>query len=382
MKIAHISDNHLGYSQYRLPERKMDFFLAFEKAVDRIIEEKVDVVIHTGDLFESYQPDMVTLSQCIGVLQKAKNAGIEFVAITGNHDRVLRRGTIPPHKVLEELGLVRLIDPYGTLQMDGLFIAGFRYFPKRIIQQLKDSFFENVSEEAEKNRYSIFMFHQGIGQYLPYEESFEIELSDLPKNFDYYAGGHIHAFVKENLYDGIFSYAGSTEFRTKREVDSGKRGFNIIETERGIFERVELENLRPFEVLKASEDDVEEKLRKLVQKVETCKLPPVVLIDYTYKLREIDTFRKILEKIDKNSLYLKVNKRKITEESTEITDGDGKRISEFLTEFLKEQNQGKKVINLAEEVIDSQTGQIESILKEFVRTELGENWKEVERYLQ
>ena len=382
MKIAHISDTHLGYTQYRLPERKKDFFLAFEKAVDRIIEERVDLVIHTGDLFESYQPDMVTLSRCIGILQKIKNAGIEFIAITGNHDRVLRRGTIPPHKILEDLGLLKLIDPYGTLRMDGLLIAGFRYFPKRILQQLKTSFLEELSEEAEKNRYSILMFHQGIGQYLPYEESFEMEFSDLPKNFNYYAGGHIHAFVKEDFYGGIFSYAGSTEFRTKREVISGRRGFNMVELEAGDLKRVEIEGLRPFEVLRVSEDNVEGELKELAQRVETYEIPPVVLIDYIYRSTEVDVFGKILEEIEKKALYLRINKRKITEESTEITGGDGKRFSEFLAEFLKEQNQGEKVISLAEEVIESQMDHIEEILKDFVRKELGRDWEEVEKYLQ
>ena len=49
---------------------------------------------------------------------------------------------------------------------------------------------------------------------------------------------------------------------------------------------------------------------------------------------------------------------------------------------MKEQNQGEKVINLAEEVIESQTGHIEEILKDFVKKELGRDWSEVEKYLQ
>ncbi|ADY72990.1 metallophosphoesterase [Desulfurobacterium thermolithotrophum DSM 11699] len=384
MKIAHISDTHLGYTQYRLSERKKDFFLAFEKAVDRIIEERIDIVIHTGDLFETHQPDMVTLSQCIGILQKLKNAGIEFITITGNHDRVLRKGTIPPHKILEELGLLKLVDPYGVLKMGDLFIAGFRYLPKRMIQQLKASFFEKLQEEVDKSKYSILMFHQGIGQYLPHEESFEMEIFDLPQGFKYYAGGHIHVFVKEKLYNGIFSYAGSTEFRSKKEVLSGRRGFNIFDFKTNELKRIEIEGLRSFELLKVSEDkdDIKEKLKELSQRIECYEIPPVVLIDYVYKTTEPEVFKVIFQEIERRALYLKINKKRVTEETIEIESEKGKSFSEFLTDFLKEKNYGETVIKLAEEVIESQTEHVEDILKDYVKKEVGKDWEEIEKYLQ
>ena len=133
MKVAHISDTHLGYMQYRLPERKQDFILAFERAIDICIEERVDIILHTGDLFETYQPDMVTLSRSIRALQKVKAHGIEFIAITGNHDRALRRGTIPPQRILEDLGILKLLNyrqgaPVEelVLSLDGVLIAGFQ----------------------------------------------------------------------------------------------------------------------------------------------------------------------------------------------------------------------------------------------------------------
>ncbi|TCK05263.1 metallophosphoesterase family protein [Phorcysia thermohydrogeniphila] len=388
MKVAHISDTHLGYMQYRLPERKQDFMLAFERAIDICIEEGVDIILHTGDLFETYQPDMVTLSRCIRTLQKVKAHGIEFIAITGNHDRALRRGTIPPQRILEDLGILKLLNyrPGApaeelVLSLDGVLIAGFQYFPRRMIKVLKEGFFDELSELAFKATTSILMFHQGIGQYLPYEESFEMELMELPEGFDYYAGGHIHTFVKENLKGGLFSYSGATEFRTVKEAERGKRGFNIFDTDRRELKRIELENLRPFKVARFSEERAKETLEEVLQFVSLAEQPPVVVIDYEYKSLEIETLSKTLEEIEKQSLLLRITKRRITSESNDVTS-PGKTFSEFLEEFLREQNHGDKVINLAKEVLTANPDHIQEILKEFVKKELKENLGEIKSFLE
>ena len=49
MKFAHLADTHLGYRQYGLFEREKDFYEVFDKVIDKIIEEKVDFVVHSGD---------------------------------------------------------------------------------------------------------------------------------------------------------------------------------------------------------------------------------------------------------------------------------------------------------------------------------------------
>ena len=53
MKFAHLSDTHLGYRQFGLNEREKDFYEVFELIIDKIIEENVDFVIHSGDFCNS-----------------------------------------------------------------------------------------------------------------------------------------------------------------------------------------------------------------------------------------------------------------------------------------------------------------------------------------
>jgi DNA repair exonuclease SbcCD nuclease subunit len=60
VRIAHISDTHLGYTRYAklCPEtnrnqREVDVQEAYGRAVDEILERDVDLVIHSGDVFDS-----------------------------------------------------------------------------------------------------------------------------------------------------------------------------------------------------------------------------------------------------------------------------------------------------------------------------------------
>ncbi len=372
MKIAHISDSHTGYAQYRLVERKKDFLLAFERAIDESLSRKVDLIIHTGDLFESYQPDMATFSAVIKILQKVKSAGVEFLAITGNHDRALRGGVVPPHRVLEELGLLKFLNiKPGTpvkeqVFLDGdLLIAGFQYLPKRLLDAFKENIFPELSELAAKSKTSILMFHQGIKQYLPYEESYEMDFADLPEGFDYYAGGHVHAFLKENIKGGILSYAGSTEFRSRREAERNFRGFNVFDTEEKKLERIELEGLRPFIVVNCNEENVKEELEKALSRAEESRIPPIVVVDYKFKGLEIDAFSEILKSLEKVSLTLRITKKRIEGEEKELTGGKGKSYTTFLEEFMKEKGAGSNAIKVAKELLDASPEHVGEILKAF-----------------
>ncbi|MEO2083093.1 MAG: DNA repair exonuclease, partial [Desulfurobacteriaceae bacterium] len=306
MRIAHLSDSHLGFAQYQLLERRADFLKAFKKAIDDAVDREVDLIVHSGDLFETYHPDMATLSETIKILQKVREAGIPFIAITGNHDRTLRKGIVPPHKILKDLGLLTLIDPYGETEVKGVYIAGFRYYSRHYMSELKSDLFEQFSKRAEKSGASILIFHQGIDQFIDYEGAYELLISELPENFSYYAAGHIHAFLVQEVKGGILSYPGATEFRSKAEARRGRRGFNIFDLEKKQLERVELEGLRPFIVEKFSEEEAEEKLKDIAQELENCKDKAVVIIDYSYKQTELEVFSDLLNRIKRNALVLRV----------------------------------------------------------------------------
>ena len=53
MKFAHISDTHLGFSQFGTGERAKDVYNAFLQAIDISIKEKVEFVVFAGDIFHT-----------------------------------------------------------------------------------------------------------------------------------------------------------------------------------------------------------------------------------------------------------------------------------------------------------------------------------------
>ena len=56
VRIAHFADTHLGYKQYNLDEREKDIYTALDDIGEKILEEHADIVIHSGDLFDSPVP--------------------------------------------------------------------------------------------------------------------------------------------------------------------------------------------------------------------------------------------------------------------------------------------------------------------------------------
>lgn len=87
LRLAHISDTHLGKRQYGSDLRKQDYLDAFEESIDQCIDLEVHAVIHTGDLFDDPSPDIETLDETIRVLSKLEAADIPFYGIVGNHER-------------------------------------------------------------------------------------------------------------------------------------------------------------------------------------------------------------------------------------------------------------------------------------------------------
>ncbi|MBR2557019.1 MAG: DNA repair exonuclease, partial [Methanobrevibacter sp.] len=220
-----------GYRQYGLYEREKDFYEVFEKIIDRIIEEKVDFVIHSGDLFETSRPSPMALLTFQKGLLKLKGAGIPMYAIAGNHDLIMRKGSIPPQVIFKKLGL-KVISKINPTYMHGdVLIAGLQYYPASNDKVLKNKL-SDLSKKAADHDKSILVLHQGIGKYFGYQ--YELEISDIPDNFNYYALGHIHKYVNDDFGNGKLVYPGSTEIWKTKELDDYKKngkGFVVVDLE-------------------------------------------------------------------------------------------------------------------------------------------------------
>ncbi len=97
MKIIHLSDTHLGQSAYRkisengYNQREEDINAAFAESIDKILEIRPDLVLHSGDLFNSARPTNRIISFALEQILRLIRAGIRVIIICGNHDAPKQR---------------------------------------------------------------------------------------------------------------------------------------------------------------------------------------------------------------------------------------------------------------------------------------------------
>lgn len=241
MRFAHLSDSHLGYKQFGIDEREQDFYDVFEKTIDKIIELNVDFVIHSGDLFDQSRPSTNSMLVFQKGLLRLNNAGIPLYIIAGNHDSVLRKKVKPPIVLFEELGLniIRNNQPFIE---KGVMICGVQYVPKSQ-KRVLSNILSHLSELSDEHEKSILVLHQGISKYLP-EEAYELELDELPMNFNYYALGHIHDFFEEDYGKGKLVYPGSMElYKINNNYKTFGKGFCLVDIseDKPKVERIQIE---------------------------------------------------------------------------------------------------------------------------------------------
>ncbi len=93
IRIAHISDTHLGYRA--LPhqdpltgrnQRSVDVEQSFSAAIDDILRQEVDLVLHAGDVFHQSRPSWHAVRHFVMEMRRIEAAGVRSVVIAGNHD--------------------------------------------------------------------------------------------------------------------------------------------------------------------------------------------------------------------------------------------------------------------------------------------------------
>ena len=291
MKFAHLADTHLGYRQYGLFEREKDFYEVFEKVIDKIIEENVDFVIHSGDLFETARPSPMALLTFQKGLLKLKGAGIPMYAIAGNHDAVMRKGSIPPQVIFKKLGLKVISNINPTYMHGDVFIAGLPFYPASHNKLLKNKL-SDLSEKASHHEKSILVLHQGIDKYFGYQ--YELEIGEIPDNFNYYALGHIHKFVNDTYGKGRLVYPGSSEIWKTSELgdyrENGK-GFVIVDFDgpKPLVKRVKIDIPREFIERTINYNDLESDIAGIKETISGFDKKPI--LNLTIKEVQSDTNR-------------------------------------------------------------------------------------------
>lgn len=224
MQFSHISDTHLGLVQYGSEERAQDVYDVFNQAIDTSIKDHVDFVIFAGDIFHVPNPNGTAIVQMANGLKRLKQNSIDSFFILGEHD-ISRIRTTPIPYVYHNLEFSKYIGQGKPIEYKGILLAGFDKIRKTEIPQYEEKF-EEVDKAAQNfSGHKILVLHQGITEFNKFAG--ELQSTDLPKNFTYYAMGHLHDtdVKKFNHLSGPIAYPGSIELTTSEGIKEAKKGF-------------------------------------------------------------------------------------------------------------------------------------------------------------
>jgi DNA repair exonuclease SbcCD nuclease subunit len=230
MLISHISDLHLGYAQFGLEEREDDIYQSFNEAIDVSIKEGVRAVILAGDLFHSPRPSGKAIITLGNALKKLKESNIAAAFVLGEHD-ISRLRDVPFAYLFSNLGLAKRLRLDEPLVVDNCVIFGENKERRSNIDSLIDRL-RNVRTGQHEGRKKILVLHQGLTDLNKFAG--EMNATDLPPGFDYYALGHYHDHVEKcfDFLGGLLAYPGSLDLTPSEGIKETDKGFIIADLSR------------------------------------------------------------------------------------------------------------------------------------------------------
>lgn len=245
-RLLHVADLHLGWTPRGLPadvagavRRRRDARLA--QAVDLAIEERVDLVVIAGDLFETHRPESATLALALRELRRLEAAGVALLTVPGNHDELTYARSVYREAAAGWPGvLVTRPDPgpvaawtFGEERVAAVALAyvggvtpadgPLRTFPR-----------------AGDDDFTLAAFHGTLragavraDDPLAGERSLPLDADALgAAGYDYVALGHLHTAQRRTLPGGTLAvYPGCVG--GKGPADPGSDHWTLVEGRRG-----------------------------------------------------------------------------------------------------------------------------------------------------
>ncbi|WP_417364717.1 exonuclease SbcCD subunit D [Glutamicibacter arilaitensis] len=263
MRLLHTSDWHLGRTFHgaSLIEAQR---AVLQEIIDITINQQVDVVLISGDIYDRALPHVDAVQLCNWVLRELRATGATVVITSGNHDSASRLGF--GADLLDSAGvhiiadLERMLRPVICQAEDHqVAIYGIPYLEPRMVMErlgathasheaVVSAAITQIQENLEQQRQagtpvvSIAMAHLfaagGIGSDSERELStgnLDVVSAELFENFDYSALGHLHGRqkVKDNVrYSGsplAYSFSEAKQIKGVWVIDTSAQGIESIQ---------------------------------------------------------------------------------------------------------------------------------------------------------
>ncbi|MFX1606073.1 MAG: exonuclease SbcCD subunit D [Promethearchaeota archaeon] len=272
VRVAHISDSHLGSSMFQLTERREDARKCFKKAVDMAIKHSPDILVHTGDLFHSPLPQNEDLIFVIELFKSLKDK-VCLIVIDGNHDVPYGyRYAYSPLRGLETMELIVSTGsgPYTTITetFDGKEVE-IHLVAWTAPQQLEHF----INSAKPKEKIALFFTHD-----------LQIPKENLPVYFNYYGCGHKHNFWLDEEYD--IGRPGSTCFVNWDREMGGRKKLIVMDIDAtgNEYTSQQLNDVREFKFVTGVDitgmgpEEANNSLRKSLDRLSPKKTKPIIIM--------------------------------------------------------------------------------------------------------
>lgn len=393
MNILHTSDWHLGkhlegFSRIEEQEKFIEFL------IESCDENKVDVLIVSGDIFDTSNPPSKAESLYYRALKELSKDGERLIVIiSGNHDNPERLGASSP--LARELGIVICSLPAQIQNVDSIgkfevlassdthmefLIKGEKLrigmLPYPSESRLNDSFeydyaqesaqieytkrvgsiFGKMDEHFDEDGYNIAISHLFVIGGSSSDSERPIQLGggllvnpkDLPKKADYIALGHLHRSQKVKVESGICRYSGSPIEYSRSEAKQAKVMFLIDTKKKDEIKDIKIPNFKPIEIWKT---------KSIAEAIDLCN-ENSDKVSYVYLEIETDRIIDVSEIKEMKSLKKDIiSIVPIFKESEEVITAaniENKSITELFREFYIHVNQSdpdEKIMSVFNEIV-------------------------------
>lgn len=206
MKVLQITDTHLGHvlpvlgapQGYSRAQEAAD---RFREALEPALREEVDLVVHSGDLFDRSAPPSEAIACAVETLREVARR-VPVVVIPGNHDRRGLRRYLP-------FSDLHVVDQPERFEIGGLALG--------LVPFVRDAHAWSASASRVGEGVDVVVAHQAFhGHQVPGftfrfgQQADTIGAHQLPKGVSHIMCGHIHHRQRLVLGDAEVYVPGST----------------------------------------------------------------------------------------------------------------------------------------------------------------------------
>ena len=313
MKFIHTADIHLGAAFLE----KNQLFESFERIIEDAKNEKVDVLMISGDLFNK-QPLLKELREINALFSRIGNTKVFIIA--GNHDFIKKDSYYNSFNWNENVIFIKG-NKISRIDVDklNLSIYGMSYHNREI----RENIYDNLTPDNEE-RINILMAHGGDETHGPI--NFQ-SLND--SGFDYIALGHIHKYSEPIKNYAI--YPGSIEPLDINET--GAHGYvygEITKTGRLIeFRSIAKKRCIHYELDVTGKDSnfgIIEELKKIIDKDAYYKINLIGKSKIDLNLGLFYNIKNVVKVVDNTSLDYDIDKL--------LKDNENGILGEYIKNFV------------------------------------------------